>query len=132
MVINYKKLLKKTDNKKYRNIYDKIRFIRGKSLREQLWWIRFYRLRTKWQEHYTDDFPGDRFVDKIIFNSNRPDDYRDPNPWDPCNYNHGWLGQNHKVNQILDEVVSLFEDNLIEWERLPLFDVVFPDVKAFV
>lgn len=128
MGVNYKELLKESDNQKYQNIYDKIRFIRGKDKREQLWWIRFYRLQNTWKKHYTKEFPADRFVDKIIFNSNRHEDYRDANPWDPWTYQHGWLGSNHMVNQILLDVEKLFADEFIEWERLPLFDIVFPKV----
>lgn len=132
MSVNYNKALKEADDKKFKSIFNKIRFIRGKSIREQLWWIKFYRLQNTWKKHYNKPFPGDRFVDKIIFNSNRDDDYRDPNPWDGWNYKHGWLGQNHMVNSVLDDVIWLFDDRLIVWENIPLFDIVFPKVRGFI
>ena len=135
MGVNYKEILKKAESRKYNQIYDKIPFIRGKDKREQMWWIRFYRLRTVWQKHKTTMFPGDRFVDGIIFNSNRSDDCggggcRDANPWDAPNYRHGFLGRNHQVNFVLCEVEECFMDECIEWERLPLFDIEFPQVSG--
>jgi len=132
MGINYKELINEAKNKKFKHIFDKIRYIRGKTLREQLWWIRFYRLQNTWQKHYTTKFPGDRFVDKIIYNSNRHDDYRDPNPWDAGSYKHGWLGQNHMVNQVLKDVEELFDSECIEWENIPVFDIKFPKVFGVV
>lgn len=119
VIMDYKNLHKRFRTQKFSELSKDNEFI-GLSPREKQWWIRYFKLKYLWKHTYPEtEFPA-LIIDGPL--NGRPRNTRTIKLCD-----EPWLDKNHSLNRKLDEVMEVFEEDDIKWERYQDYttDVLF-------